>query len=220
MTSAGIWNGTRQVLPENGGKPSSAILLLHGLGSNADDLIELAPLLAEHLPGTVFVSPNAPFPCDMGPMGYQWFSLQNWTPQLLWEGVRIAAPVLTQMIADIRTEFDLPARRVALLGFSQGTMMALHVAPRLPDVLGGIVGFSGALIGPEYLASETVSRPPVLLVHGQADPVVPYAALALANTTLAASGFAVETEARPLLQHSIDQAGLNRAGAFLNRHLA
>lgn len=218
MGSAGIWNGARRVLPAGGQAPSSAVLLLHGLGSNADDLIDLAPLLGERLPQTAFVSPNAPFPCDMGPMGYQWFSLQSWTPQLLWEGVQIAAPVLEQMIADVRAEFGLPAARVALLGFSQGTMMALHVAPRLKDKIAGVVGFSGALIGPEYLAAQTVSRPPVLLVHGQADPVVPYAALALANSALSACGFAVETETRPLLQHSIDQAGLDRAGDFLFNH--
>ncbi len=218
MTHSDLWQGARRHLPS--APASSAVLLLHGLGSNADDLIELAPLLAPALPETAFLSPNAPFPCDMAPFGRQWFSLQNWTPANLWQGVCAAAPALEQMIADVRSEFALPMARLALLGFSQGCMMSLHVAPRLPEALGAVVGLSGALVGPEHVAAETRSRPPVLLAHGQIDPVVPYGALPLAQATLEAAGFAVETVTRPLMAHNIDDEVLAATADFLRRHLS
>jgi phospholipase/carboxylesterase len=193
--------------------------LLHGYGSNADDLIDLAPELAGSLPDAVFVSPNAPFSFEMAPFGYQWFSLQSYSPQSLLDGARQATPCLERMIEEVGREFSLPLKRMALLGFSQGCMMSLHVAPRLSESLAAVAGFSGALVAPEKLPAETISRPPVLLVHGQMDPVVPYASLSVSAAALAACGFSVETVSRPLLQHGIDGVGLGAAADFLARYL-
>ena len=200
--------------------PTSAVLLLHGLGSNADDLFGLAPILAAALPDTVFISPNAPDPCDMAPMGYQWFSLREWSEAAMLQGIRRAATSLEGLINDVASAYHLPPNRIALLGFSQGSMMALHVAPRLASPLAGVVGFSGALVGAGLLTEEIQSRPPVLLVHGEADPVVPFAAMAAAAEVLEALAVPVETLACPFLPHSIDEAGLQRSATFLQKHLS
>ena len=212
-----LWQGARRQAPQ--ADSTSAVLLLHGLGSNADDLISLAPDLAQALPHTVFISPNAPFACDMAPFGRQWFSLQSWSSETMWEGANQAAAYIREMIADIAAEYKLPYNKIALVGFSQGCMMALHVAPRLPQCLGAVVGLSGALIGGEKLAAEAINKPPILLIHGQLDPIVPYAAMLAASDFLHHSGFKVETETRPLLAHNVDNQGIARARDFLSQHL-
>jgi phospholipase/carboxylesterase len=206
--------------PHNEGKPGHMVILLHGYGADGNDLIGLAPYWARALPHTAFVSPHAPFPCDMAPMGRQWFSLQEREPHAILAGVAAAAPFLDAFLDAELARHKLAADRLALVGFSQGTMMSLHVAPRRRESVSCVVGFSGALVGADRLAAETVSRPPVLLVHGDADPVVPFAALAAAEAALRAAGIPVTVERRPGLPHSIDEVGLVKGGQFLAGHLA
>lgn len=198
---------------------AAVVVFLHGLGADGHDLIELAPLFAPTLPGTHFVSPHAPFPCDMAPMGRQWFSLQDRDQRMLAAGVRAAAPMLDVFLDGEIARWRLTPAKIALVGFSQGTMMALHVAPRRDQPIAGVVGFSGALMDPAALATEVMSRPPVLLIHGDADPIVPFAAMAAAEGALKAASIPVETERRPGLPHSIDQPGLVHAVTFLSRQL-
>jgi phospholipase/carboxylesterase len=217
MPSTALWQDSRQHLPA--APATSAVLLLHGYGSNADDLIDLAPILAETLPHTAFYSPNAPEPCEMGPYGRQWFSLMNRTPAEYLAGVQRAAPSLQQMITDVSDELKLPLSKIALVGFSQGSMMSLYVAPRLPYALGAVVGLSGALVGPELLTAEVRSKPPILLAHGQMDPVVPYAALPMAEASLKLAGLAVETITRPMMAHNIDEEVLTGSARFLKEKL-
>lgn len=218
MPSSALWRDSRQHLPSS--LATSAVLLLHGYGSNADDLIDLAPILAEALPHTAFYSPNAPEPCEMGPYGYQWFSLMNRTPAEYLAGVQRAAPVLEQMIEEVKAELNLPAYKIALFGFSQGSMMSLYVAPRLPETLGAVVGLSGALVGSELLPTQIKSKPPILIAHGQMDPVVPYAALPFAEAVLKQCGLTVETVTRPLMAHNIDEEVLTATARFLKEKLA
>src|SRR5205823_8993774 len=135
----------------------------------------------------------APFPCDMAPYGYQWFSVQDRNPTAVLAGVRAAAPLLDTFIDDALAQRALDESDLALVGFSQGTMMSLFVGLRRAKQVAGIVGFSGRLLAPELLASELRSRPPILLVHGTEDPLVPYTSLAAAETTLKAAGVPVET---------------------------
>jgi len=206
--------------PLSGGKPKSLAVLLHGLGSDGNDLIGLAPHWAPLVPDTEFLSPNAPFPCDMAPYGYQWFSLQDRSPARILAGVRAAAPMLDGFLDDALKARGLDESRLALVGFSQGTMMSLHVGLRRAKAVAGILGYSGALTGADGLAQEVRSKPRVFLLHGTADEVVPFAALDAAKRALESVGVRVETLARPGLGHSIDEVGLIRGGEFLRRVLA
>jgi phospholipase/carboxylesterase len=205
--------------PSSGGKPRQLVILLHGLGANGNDLIGLAPVWSQLLPDAEFVSPNAPFPCDMAPYGFQWFSLQDRSPAMILAGVRAAAPALDAFIDDALATRGLAEKDLALVGFSQGTMMSLYVGLRRARAVAGILGYSGALIGAETLAVEVRSKPRVMLVHGDADPVVPFQALALAERALEAAGVAVETLTRPGLAHGIDEEGLKAGGRFLKEVL-
>jgi phospholipase/carboxylesterase len=206
--------------PASGGKPRRLVILLHGLGADGHDLIGLAPYWARLLPDAEFLSPNAPFPCDMAPHGYQWFSSQDRSPEAVLGGVRAAAPILDAFIGEALEERGLGSGELALVGFSQGTMMSLFAGLRRAEPVAGIVGFSGRLLAPELLASELRSRPPVLLVHGTEDPLVPYSSLAAAETTLKAAGVPVETVTSVGIGHSIDDQGLRRGGQFLKKVLS
>ena len=205
--------------PASGGKPRRLVILLHGLGADGNDLIGLAPYWARLLPEAEFLSPNAPFPCDMAPYGYQWFSSQDRSPEAVLGGVRAAAPILDAFIDEALEERGLDSRELALVGFSQGTMMSLFVGLRCAAPIAGIVGFSGRLLAPELLASELRSRPPILLVHGTEDPLVPYSSLAAAESTLKAAGVPVETVTSVGIGHSIDDQGVRRGGQFLKNVL-
>jgi phospholipase/carboxylesterase len=201
--------------PAGGGPADALVVLLHGLGADGNDLIGLAPQLGQVLPGAAFASPHAPFPCDMAPYGRQWFSLQDRAPAALLAGVRMAAPILDGFIDGELARLGLGDERLALVGFSQGTMMALFVAPRRAKACAAVLGYSGALVGPELLAEEIASRPPVQLVHGAADEVVPFQAMAAAVAALEANGVAVRSAARPGLGHGIDPEGLALGARFL-----
>ncbi|HUK59298.1 MAG TPA: prolyl oligopeptidase family serine peptidase [Stellaceae bacterium] len=206
--------------PANGAAPKKLVVLLHGLGADGSDLIGLAPYWAALLPDAEFLSPDAPFPCDMGPYGRQWFSVQNRTPETALAGARAAAPILDAFLDDALAKRGLDGGELALVGFSQGAMMSLFVGFRRAKAPAAIVAYSGALIAPQLLGAEMRSKPPVLVIHGDADPVVPPSMLPAAVSALKANGVAVEELMRPGLGHSIDEEGLARGGAFLRDHFA
>lgn len=207
--------------PKSGGRPKNLVVFLHGYGSNGDDLISLAPYWADLLPETEFVSPNAPFPCEENPFGgFQWFGFRDRSPEMILGGTRAAAAILDAYLDQQLADRGFDESKLALVGFSQGTMMSLHVGPRRAIAPAAIVGYSGRLIGADLLGGEIRSKPAVLLVHGTGDPVVPFASMAIAEKSLKDAGIAVESLARPGLPHSIDQEGLARGGRFLKQHLA
>ncbi|MGH7014758.1 MAG: alpha/beta hydrolase [Stellaceae bacterium] len=209
------------VLPPKSGKvPSSLVVLLHGVGADGNDLLGLTPYWSPTLPDTEFISPHAPFPFDMAPSGRQWFSLQDRSPASILTGVQTVGPILDHFLDELLAERGLDESRLALVGFSQGTMMSLYTGLRRAKAPACIVGYSGALTGATLLAKEIRSRPPVLLVHGEDDPVVPFSALDAAVKALAAVGVKVEALARPGLGHSIDEEGLKRGSEFLTAALA
>ena len=203
--------------PVSGEKPKQVILLLHGYGSNGRDLISLAPYWQPAVPDAVFVSPDAPFPCEMAPdMGYQWFSLAEYTPQALLEGAQVAHPYLNQLIDQLLQEYTLREENMALVGFSQGTMMSLYTGLRREQSLAGILGYSGALIGAEELSSEHgLARPPVCLIHGEDDSVVTIDRYHDAVHKLSDLGYKISGHSTPALDHSIDGRGVESGAEFL-----
>jgi phospholipase/carboxylesterase len=207
------------VPPLSGKPPEQLVILLHGLGSDGNDLIGLVPYWQPLLPDALFIAPNAPQPFDMAPMGYQWFPLRDFSQEERIRGVRSAAPVLDAFINEQMRKHKLPPSRIALVGFSQGTMMSLFVAPRWQAAIGAVVGFSGSLIDPASLPREVRARPPVLLVHGDRDDIVPVDMLEIAGRSLAENGFSVKAVRRPGLAHGIDMEGIRLAGEFLQQHL-
>jgi phospholipase/carboxylesterase len=212
-------NGPR-LPPANGGKPRKLVILAHGYGSNGQDLIGLAPYFAKALPDAMFISPDAPEPVPGYPGGYQWFPLSRLDPHTTAQGVRAAAPHLDRFIDAELKRHELSASACALVGFSQGTMMSLHVGLRRTEPLGAILGYSGMLAAGETLKDEIRSRPPVALVHGDRDEVIPAAALFMAVDGLAAAGLGCLWRISRGVGHSIDDGGLQLGGQFLRAALS
>ena len=204
------------------GSARRGVVFLHGYGADGNDLLGLAEPLAPHLPDTVFLAPDAPERCVGNPFGYQWFPI----PWIDGSSEAAAAEGMARAAADLNAWLDatlaaegLEPAQLAIIGFSQGTMMALQVAPRRAAPLAGIVGFSGRMMAPETLAAETVSRPPVLLIHGDADEVVPVQSLPEAAEALQGAGFTVYAHIMKGTGHGIAPDGLSVALSFLNEVL-
>ncbi|MEM1385150.1 MAG: dienelactone hydrolase family protein [Pseudomonadota bacterium] len=199
------------------GTTRSLVILLHGYGADGGDLFGLAQPLGKHLPDTVFLAPNAPERCRINPMGYQWFPIPwidgSAEAEMEASFSRSIGLLDAYLTASMAAEGVAP-EAVALIGFSQGTMMSLHVAPRRAEGLAGVVGFSGRLVLAERL-SEVKSRPPVLLVHGDGDEVIPPAALGEAEAALTGAGFEVATHISSGIGHGIGPDGLGLALGFL-----
>ncbi len=205
------------------GQTRSIVVFLHGYGANGADLLGLADPLGEHLPDTLFVAPDAPENCAGAPMGYQWFPIpwiDNSSEEEAERGMQSAIEDLNAFLDALMVDEDVLPEQVVLFGFSQGSMMALHVAPRREDAVAGIVAFSGRLLSPESLADEVVVRPPILLVHGDADDVVPPQSLPEAAQALQSAGFEdVFAHIMKGTGHGIAPDGLSVALAFMRDKL-
>jgi phospholipase/carboxylesterase len=206
-----------RLAPASGGAARQLIVLMHGVGADGNDLIGLAPHIAQALPDAAFVSPHAPVPYDMAPFGRQWFSLIDRSPSRLLDGVRVAAPIVDRFIDLELQRHGLDDSQMALVGFSQGTMTALHTGLRRVSPCAGILGYSGVLIGADILESDLQVRPPIMLIHGDDDPVVSYTLHELTVAALEAHSVPVEAHTRHGFGHSIDEEGLALGIAFLQR---
>jgi phospholipase/carboxylesterase len=193
------------------GEATHLVVLLHGYGADGNDLIGLAPHWQTLLPTVAFAAPNAPARVP-GSAGHQWFPLTRMDPHELERGVEAAAPLLNAFLDDELARLKLTPDRLALAGFSQGTMMSLHVGLRRAVLPAAIIGFSGLLASPP----PDGKKPPILLTHGDADSVIPAQAMLLAATQLGAAGAAVQWHLAPGMGHGIDPAGMAMAGKFLN----
>jgi len=213
-----------RVAPRSG-TAKQLVVFLHGYGADGNDLIDIGRAWAGLLPDAAFASPHAPRPCGQAPTGREWFPLTFRDPGERWAGVNMAAPVLESFLDAELQRQNLPPSALALVGFSQGTMMALHVGLRRQVPPAAIVGYSGMLALPENIdpasfAGEIKSRPPVLLLHGDQDPLIPVQALFEAAQNLAALEVPTEWHISPGVGHGIDQEGLRQGGEFLARRLA
>jgi phospholipase/carboxylesterase len=211
--------------PRYGGAARQLVVFVHGYGADGHDLIDIGRAWQDILPQAAFVSPHAPEPCGQAPMGRQWFALTVRDLHERWGGLNAAAPGLEDFIEAELTRRNVPAGALAIVGFSQGTMMSLHVGLRRKTPPAAIVGYSGMLIHPaaenlESYAAEIRSRPPVLLVHGDEDEVIPAQSLFHAAEALAALDIPVEWHLSQGIGHGIDPEGLRHGGEFLARRFA
>ena len=205
--------------PAAGGAPRQLVVFLHGYGADGNDLIGLGREWSRLLPHTGFVSPNAPEPCGMAPMGRQWFDLSLGDMALIAEGVKQAAPPLQAFLDEELKRHNLPASALGLVGFSQGTMMELAVGLARKPAPAAIVGYSGALAAIEALP-EPGAGPDILLVHGDMDEVIPVDAMLMARAQLAQAGLPVEWHVAQGIGHGIDGEGLRLGGDFLRQAFA
>lgn len=207
-----IVNGS-SLKPRSGEAPRQIVLLLHGYGASGADLISFAPHWQQALPDALFLAPNAPQRTGMG--GYQWWPLTAFTPDALAAGAAGAAGAIDTFVDRKLAEYGLTEAELALVGFSQGTIMALHVGLRRERQVAAVVGYSGLLAAGPKLAGEVKSKPPVLLVHGSADPVVPVAALQASEAALKGLGIAVTTHVSLGVGHTVDPVGLRLGVDFV-----
>ncbi|HXV74063.1 MAG TPA: prolyl oligopeptidase family serine peptidase [Sphingomonadales bacterium] len=200
------------------GKAESLVILAHGYGSNGADLIGLAQKWRALLPATFFIAPNAPEPSPH-PGGFQWFPISSFSAEERAAGTYRVAPLFQEFIEAELAAHQLPPAKMALVGFSQGTMLSLHAGLRRTPPIAGILGYSGALAAPEKLKDEICARPPVLLLHGADDQLIPFPAMFEAAGALKANGVPVETRVSQGVGHGIAQDGLEAGGRFLKRVL-
>ena len=201
---------------------TSVVVFLHGYGADGADLLGLSEPLAPHLPKTAFYAPDAPEPCRNNPMGHQWFPIP-WLDGSSEVDARISmgqsVGALNDFLDTVLAAEGLSPDRMVLVGFSQGTMMALQVAPRRDRAVAGVVGFSGRLLSPDTLEAEARVKPPVLLIHGDQDEVVPFDDMAVAGQALQGAGFTVYGHVMQGTGHGISPDGLSVALAFLKDRL-
>jgi phospholipase/carboxylesterase len=213
-------------LAPRSGKAKQLVVFLHGYGADGNDLIALGQEWQAQLPDAAFVSPHAPEACAGAPMGRQWFELTFRNPDERWLGVNKAAPALQSFLDAELSRHGLPSTALALVGFSQGTMMALHAGLRRAASLAAIVGYSGLYVTPESddgverAMADIRSKPPVLLVHGTEDELIPAQALFVSASLLSAAEVPVEWHLSAGVGHGIDAEGLRHGGAFLTKAFA
>lgn len=207
--------------PEKG-RAKSIVVFVHGYGADGADLLGLADPLAPHLPDTAFYAPDAPEACSGNPMGRQWFPipwLDGSTEEAARQGLAAAADDLNAFLDSLLTSEGLGPEALALVGFSQGAMISMHIAPRREAAIAGVVAISGRLLQPEALEREAIVKPPVLLVHGDQDPVVPFQDMSLAGNALLTAGFETYGHVMKGTGHGIAPDGLGVTLQFLKERL-
>lgn len=201
--------------PSSGNSPKQMIIFVHGYGADGNDLIGLANYFQSTLPEAIFLSPHAPEACSMNPSGYQWFDLTSTDPAVLWSKILVAADHLNEFIDSKLLEYNIAEENLALIGFSQGTMMSLHVSLRRKNTMAAVLGYSGRLIGADLLKDALISKPSIYLIHGDQDPMVPYQESLTAEKVLKEYSVDIKTHISEHTQHSIAEDGLRIGVDFL-----
>jgi phospholipase/carboxylesterase len=202
--------------PSGGNKPTSLVVLIHGYGASGDDLLALGKAWSTILPDTVFVAPHGPMICESNHFGKQWFGLKDWDSARILKEMQAITPAFNRYLDGLLKIYELPPEKLALVGFSQGAVLATHIALHRP-LCAGVVAYSGGFL---YDPNELkIANPPVLLIHGNEDQVLPVSFSKTAEERLKALGTPTTLYVLPDLDHTIDERGLGMGGAFLKEKL-
>lgn len=200
-----------EIPPRSKNKPKNLVIFLHGVGADGNNIADICNVLNRCVPDTYFLCPNGAFPYDLGIGGYQWFSLQDRTESVLLEGINKTLPIVNEYIDYNLSKYSLEDKNLAIMGFSQGCMMALHLGLRRQKAPACVIGFSGALIGAEFLKQQQLRKPPIFLAHGDIDPIVDVEQMKIAAKNLKMMGIKVETHIFKNLLHGMNEKCLSLA---------
>ena len=205
--------------PLSKAKPKNAVILCHGYGGDGKDISILASYWKSYLPETIFICPDAPEKCAASPTGFQWFDLMDQTPVQILSKSLVAEIKLNKLIDEIKEEYNLLANQIVISGFSQGCMISLQTGIKRKDKINSIIGYSGKIINLEHLSKNIVSRPNIILMHGDIDQVVTIDGLLEAKDFFAKNDYKIETEIFKNCEHRIPTEGSSLGLQFIKKHL-
>ena len=205
--------------PLSKAKPKNAVILCHGYGGDGKDISILASYWKSYLPETIFICPDAPEKCAASPTGFQWFDLTDQTPEQILSKSLVAEIKLNKLIDEIKEEYNLLANQIVISGFSQGCMISLQTGIKREDKINSIIGYSGKIINLEHLSKNIVSRPNIILMHGDIDQVVTIDGLLEAKDFFAKNDYKIETKIFKNCEHRIPTEGSSLGLQFIKKHL-
>jgi len=205
--------------PLSKAKPKNAVILCHGYGGDGKDISILASYWKSYLPETIFICPDAPEKCAASPTGFQWFDLMDQTPVQILSKSLVAEIKLNKLIDEIKEEYNLLANQIVISGFSQGCMISLQTGIKRKDKINSIIGYSGKIINLEHLSKNIVSRPNIILMHGDIDQVVTIDGLLEAKDFFAKNDYKIETKIFKNCEHRIPTEGSSLGLQFIKKHL-
>ena len=200
-------------------KPKNAVILCHGYGGDGKDISILAGYWRSYLPDTIFICPDAPEKCDASPSGFQWFDLMDQTPEQILSKSLVAEIKLNKLIDEVKEKNSLSANQIVIGGFSQGCMISLQTGIKRKDKINSIIGYSGKIIDTEHLGKNIVSRPNIILMHGDIDQVVPVDGLLEAKNFFSKNNYEIETQIFKNCEHRIPTEGSSLGLQFIKKHL-
>ena len=210
---------TTVINPFSKQKPKNAVILCHGYGGDGKDISVLANYWKNYLPDTIFICPDGPENCAVSPSGYQWFDLMNQTPDQILTKSLVAELKLNQLIEDVKKINNLPSNKISLGGFSQGCMISLQTGIKRKDKINSIIGYSGKIINVSHLEDNLLSRPEIILMHGDKDEIVPVSSLLEAKEFFTRNNYQIQSKIFKNCQHRIPQEGLSLGLEIIKKNL-
>ncbi len=199
-------------------KPKNAVILCHGYGGDGKDIAILASYWRAHLSDTIFICPDAPEKCDASPTGFQWFDLMDQTPEQILSKSLVAEKKLNTLIDEVKLNYNLSADQIIIGGFSQGCMISLQTGIKRKDKINSIIGFSGRIINTEHLSKNIISRPNIILMHGDLDQVVTIESFLEAKEFFGNNNYEIETKIFKNCEHRIPTEGSSLGLQFIKKH--
>jgi phospholipase/carboxylesterase len=200
-------------------KPKNAVILCHGYGGDGKDISILASYWRTYLPDTIFICPDAPEKCAASPQGFQWFDLMDQTPEQILSKSLVAEIKLNKLIDEVKERNNLSANQILIGGFSQGCMISLQTGIKRKDKINSIIGYSGRIIDTEHLSKNIVSKPNIILMHGDIDQVVPIEGLLEAKNFFSKNNYEIETQIFKNCEHRIPTEGSSLGLQFIKKNL-